>query len=130
MLAAPLAWHSDRLRLTGWFWPGIPATPGDGTGKPFQPPVRAPPRTSGEQAATQLYIAMCQRSTDAYRAVITGPDADERIDLLGAHLIGAHLLGVTFSRYVGTNGPLARMAPDAVVRHLTRTRRDILFGPS
>lgn len=80
---------------------------------------------SDEHAATRLYIAMRERSTASYRAVITGPEADERIDLLGSLLIG-----VTFSRYVVKNGPLADMTPEAVVRHLARTLRDILFTQS
>ncbi|MFI7702296.1 TetR family transcriptional regulator [Nonomuraea sp. NPDC049480] len=78
---------------------------------------------SDEHAATDLYLAMRQRSIDSYRALITGPDAEERVDLLGAHLIG-----VTFSRYVVRKGPLAEMPADRLVRHLTRTLRDILLG--
>jgi len=78
---------------------------------------------SDEETATKLYLAMRQRSTDSYRALITGPDADERIELLGAHLIG-----ITFSRYVIKAGPLAEMAPEALVHHLTRTLRSILLG--
>ncbi|WP_336206364.1 TetR/AcrR family transcriptional regulator [Nonomuraea sp. LPB2021202275-12-8] len=80
---------------------------------------------SDEQAATELYVAMRERSTESYRAIITSPDADERIDLLGAHLIG-----VTFSRYVVRTGALAEMTPEELVRHLTRTLRGILFTDS
>ncbi|RSS70280.1 TetR family transcriptional regulator [Streptomyces sp. WAC06614] len=76
---------------------------------------------SDEQAATKLYVAMRARSTEAYRQVVTGPDADVRIDLLGAHLIG-----VTFSRYIVKSGTLADMPPGALVDHLTRTLRGIL----
>lgn len=80
---------------------------------------------SDEQTATRLYIAMQQRSIESYRTVVTGPDADERIALLGAHLIG-----VTFSRYVIGVGPLADMSAERLVRHLTRTLRGILLGAS
>lgn len=80
-------------------------------------------RSSDEQTATRLYTAMQQRSIESYRAVVTGPDADERIDLLGAHLIG-----VTFSRYVIGVGPLAGMSPERLVHHLTRSLRGILLG--
>ncbi|WP_433498258.1 TetR family transcriptional regulator [Sphaerimonospora sp. CA-214678] len=80
---------------------------------------------SDEQTATRLYIAMQQRSIESYRTVVTGPDADERIDILGAHLIG-----VTFSRYVIGVGPLADMSSEHLVRHLTRTLRGILLGVS
>ena len=76
---------------------------------------------SGEQTATRLYAAMQQRSLESYRTVVTGPDADERIALLGAHLIG-----VTFSRYVIGVGPLADMSAEHLVRHLTRSLRAIL----
>jgi AcrR family transcriptional regulator len=76
---------------------------------------------SDEQAATDLYAAMWRSSTDAYRTVLTGPDAEERIDLLASHLIG-----VTFSRYVLRSGPVAHMPPERLVRHLTRTLRCIL----
>ncbi|WP_223167443.1 TetR/AcrR family transcriptional regulator [Nonomuraea sp. SYSU D8015] len=78
---------------------------------------------SDERAATNLYLAMRQHSIDAYSALITGADAEERIDLLGAYLIG-----VTFSRYVVKNGPLADMAPERLVHHLTGTVHSILFG--
>ncbi|WP_323185430.1 hypothetical protein [Streptomyces sp. NBC_01214] len=57
-----------------------PKLPRDGN-DPFIALTRS--AVSDEQAAVQLYIAMRQRSTDAYGADITGPDADERIDLLG-----------------------------------------------
>lgn len=80
---------------------------------------------SDEQTATRLYAAMQQRSIESYRTVVTWPDADERIALLGAHLIG-----VTFSRYVIGVGPLADMSAERLVRHLTRTLRGILLGAS
>ncbi|GAA1846489.1 hypothetical protein [Actinomadura bangladeshensis] len=80
---------------------------------------------SGEQTATRLYTAMQQRSLESYRTVVTGPDADERIALLGAHLIG-----VTFSRYVIGGGPLADMSAEHLVRHLSRTLRAIFEPPS
>lgn len=78
---------------------------------------------SGEQTATRLYAAMQQRSLESYRTVVTGPDADERIALLGAHLIG-----VTFSRYIIGVGPLADMSAERLVRHLTRSLHAILLG--
>ncbi|MGJ6963800.1 TetR family transcriptional regulator [Streptosporangium sp. G11] len=77
---------------------------------------------SDEQSATRLYAAMRQRSIESYRTVVAGADADERIDLLGAHLIG-----VTFSRYVVGVGPLADMSRESLVGHLTRTLRGILL---
>lgn len=77
---------------------------------------------SDEATAVRLYDAMRATSTAAYRSVVTGPDADERVDLLAAHLIG-----VTFSRYVIGSGPLARMPAERLVDHLTRTLRCVLF---
>ncbi|MGR6919545.1 TetR/AcrR family transcriptional regulator [[Actinomadura] parvosata] len=79
---------------------------------------------SDEESATRLYVAMRQLSIDSYRTVVTGADADERIDLLGAHLIG-----VTFSRYVVGVGPIAEMSREALVAHLARALRGILGGP-
>jgi AcrR family transcriptional regulator len=78
---------------------------------------------SDEHAATNLYLTMRERGIESYRALITGPDAEERVDLLGAYLIG-----VTFSRYVIKKGPLAEMPAERLVRHLARTLRDILLG--
>ncbi|MFG3021458.1 TetR family transcriptional regulator [Streptomyces sp. NPDC048254] len=88
-------------------------------GDPFLALIRS--AASDESAATALYTAMRQSSTEAYRTVLTGPDADERIDLLGAHLIG-----VAFSRYVLRSGPVAEMAPERLVRYLARTLRRAL----
>ena len=77
-----------------------------------------------DRAARGLYIAMRERSLEAYRALLDGPDVAERVDLLGAHL-----LGVTFSRYVVKAGPLAEMTPEDLVRHLSRTLHGILLAP-
>ncbi|WP_313895960.1 TetR family transcriptional regulator [Streptomyces sp. YIM 98790] len=90
----------------------------DGT-DPFIALIRS--AASDEQAATRLYLAMREKSADAYRTVVEGPGVEERIDQLAAHLIG-----VTFSRYVVRSGPLAEMPPERLVRHLTRVLRCIL----
>ncbi|MEU4562155.1 TetR family transcriptional regulator [Actinoplanes sp. NPDC023936] len=76
-----------------------------------------------EQAATRLYAAMRERSFHAYRPLLDGPDAEIRVDLLGAHLIG-----VTFSRYVVRTGPLADLVPEDLVGYLAGTLRQILYG--
>jgi AcrR family transcriptional regulator len=86
---------------------------------PFLAVIRS--AAAGEPAATRLYDAMRSRSLEAYRSVLSGPDVEERVDLLGAHLIG-----VTFSRYVIKSGQLAEMSPERLTRHLTRTLRGIL----
>jgi hypothetical protein len=65
---------------------------------------------------------MREESLAAYRAVLDGADVAERVDLLGACLIG-----VTFSRYVLADGPLAAMSADELTRHLTATLRGVLF---
>ncbi len=49
------------------------------------------------------------------------PDVDERVALLGAHLIG-----VTFSRYVLRDGPLHAMSSDQLVDSLASNLRAIL----
>ncbi|MEV0183430.1 TetR family transcriptional regulator [Streptomyces sp. NPDC050625] len=86
---------------------------------PFLALIRS--AASDEQAATGLYAAMRRSSAAAYRTVLSGPDADERIDLLASHLIG-----VTFSRYVLRSGPVAEMPPERLVAYLTRTLRCLL----
>ncbi|UXY31841.1 TetR/AcrR family transcriptional regulator [Streptomyces sp. HUAS TT20] len=86
---------------------------------PFLALIRS--AASDEQAATGLYAAMRRSSAAAYSTVLSGPDADERIDLLASHLIG-----VTFSRYVLRSGPVAEMAPERLVAYLTRTLRCVL----
>jgi len=87
---------------------------------PFLALIRS--AASDERAATALYAAMRRTSTEAYRTVLTEPDADERIDLLASHLIG-----VAFSRYVLRSGPVAEMAPERLVAYLTRTLRCVLL---
>jgi AcrR family transcriptional regulator len=71
--------------------------------------------------ATDLYLTMQAQSARAYRAVLTGPDVDERVDLLGSVL-----LGVTFSRYVVRAGSLATMEPAELSRHLAELLRPIV----
>ncbi|GGP44829.1 TetR/AcrR family transcriptional regulator [Saccharothrix coeruleofusca] len=87
---------------------------------PFITLVRSAP--SREKAA-KLYDEMRRASLDPYLASVTGPDAEERVDLLAAHLIG-----VTFSRYVVRSEPLATMSPERLTDHLARTLRAILLG--
>ncbi|MGV9855367.1 TetR/AcrR family transcriptional regulator [Streptomyces sp. NPDC003442] len=77
-----------------------------------------------EPTATHLYLSMQEQSARAYRAVLEGPDVDERVDLLGAVL-----LGVTFSRYVVRAGPLATMSPETVIQHLADLIRPIVQPP-
>ncbi|MFF4562188.1 TetR family transcriptional regulator [Streptomyces sp. NPDC001435] len=86
---------------------------------PFLALIRS--AASDERAATGLYAAMRRSSAAAYRTVLSGPDAEERIDLLASHLIG-----VTFSRYVLRSGPVAEMPPERLVAYLTRTLRCLL----
>lgn len=88
---------------------------------PFLAVIRS--AAAGEPTATRLYDAMRSRSLEAYRSVLTGPDIEERVDLLGALLVG-----VTFSRYVVKSGQLAQMSPERLTEHLTTTLRGILQG--
>lgn len=43
-------------------------------------------------------------------------------------LVGAHLIGVTFSRYLLADGPLAAMSADELTDYLTASLHGILFG--
>lgn len=95
---------------------------GKGT-DPFVALIRS--AASDEDTARRLLRAMRQESLASYRTVLSGSDVAQRVDLLGAHLIG-----VTFSRYVLKDGPLAAMDPQELVRHLTASLRGILTTPA
>ena len=88
---------------------------------PFIALIRA--AATDDQAAVKLYDAMRAQSVDAYRTLLGDDDADERVEMLGAHLIG-----ITFTRYVMRSGPLAEMPADALIRDLTRTVHAILLA--
>ncbi len=89
---------------------------------PFVALIRS--AASDVDAARVLLTAMRDQSLPAYRTVLDAPDTATRVDLLGAHLIG-----VTFSRYVLRDGPLAELTADTLVGHLTASIRGILFAP-
>ncbi|MEU6428584.1 TetR family transcriptional regulator [Microbispora sp. NPDC046973] len=88
---------------------------------PFVALVRS--AAGDQEAAKALLRAMREESIAAYGTVLTGPDVALRVDLLGAHLIG-----VTFSRYVLADGPIAAMSADDLARYLTMTLDGILSG--
>ena len=88
---------------------------------PFIAVVRS---AADEKTARRLLAAMRERSLAAYRTVLDAPDTEQRVDLVGAHLIG-----VTFSRYVLKDGPLAAMTPGQLTAYLTSSLTGILFGP-
>ncbi|BBH69940.1 TetR family transcriptional regulator [Actinoplanes sp. OR16] len=91
-----------------------------GGADPFIAVVRS---AAGEQeVAKGLLRALREESLAAYREVLTGDDVDARVDLIGAHLIG-----ITVSRYVLADGPLAAMPPEQLVGWLTRTLRVIML---
>ncbi|WP_113699451.1 TetR family transcriptional regulator [Nonomuraea lactucae] len=76
-----------------------------------------------QDSAKALLRAMREKSISAYLTVLDGADVPLRVDLLGAHLIG-----VTFSRYVLADGPIAAMSPDELTDYLTMSLRGILLG--
>ncbi|XVU29271.1 TetR family transcriptional regulator [Actinoplanes sp. CA-054009] len=92
-----------------------------GRADPFIALVRA--AASDQEAAKALLRAMREESLTAYEIVLEGPDVEERVNL-GASL----LIGVTMSRYVLADGPLAVMTPDRLARYLTNALRAILLG--
>jgi DNA-binding transcriptional regulator YbjK len=77
---------------------------------------------SDQTVAKSLLRAMREEATAVYREVLTGPDVEAK-----AEMIGAHVIGVTFSRYVLADGPLAAMSPDELIDRLTRTLRAIML---
>ncbi len=80
---------------------------------------------SDQDAAKALLGAMSTESLRAYEAVLEGPDLAVKVDLIGAVLIG-----VTFSRYVVGEGPLADLEPDRLVRYLADVLRVIMDRPT
>jgi AcrR family transcriptional regulator len=76
-----------------------------------------------QQAASRLLAAIREDRLAAYKDALAGPDAARRVALVGAYLIG-----ITFSRYVLREGPLADMAPEDLVAYIASTLRAILFG--
>ncbi len=78
---------------------------------------------SGDEAAMRLYQALERNAAEAYRSVLTGPDADVYVDLLIAMLIG-----VTFSRHVARSGALAEMTAEQLINYLTQAI-DALLAP-
>ncbi|SNY47604.1 DNA-binding transcriptional regulator, AcrR family [Paractinoplanes atraurantiacus] len=88
---------------------------------PFVALVRA--AAADQEAAKALLAAMRSESVAAYRAVLPGPQVDERVDLLGAFL-----MGVTVSRYVLGDGPLAAMPPERLAGYLAGVLRTILLA--
>jgi Tetracyclin repressor-like, C-terminal domain len=93
-----------------------------GGADPFIALVRS--AASDEASARRLLTAMREKSAAAYRRVLDVPDVDERVDLIGAHLIG-----VTFSRYVLGGGPLSAMSPEQLAGYLTASLDGILRAP-
>jgi hypothetical protein len=80
-------------------------------------------RSAGDQeAARTLLRAMAQESLEAYRTVLTGPDVEVRVELVGALLIG-----ITFSRYVTGDGELAAMPADRLIPYLAKALAAFLF---
>lgn len=76
-----------------------------------------------QQAATRLLAAMQEHCRAAYRSALRAPNADRRVALVGAHPIG-----VTFSRYVLREGPLAELLAQDLIGYMTSNLRTILLG--
>ncbi|MCD0484097.1 TetR family transcriptional regulator [Streptacidiphilus sp. ASG 303] len=87
---------------------------------PFIALVRA---AADQEAAKALLHAMRTESVVAYQELLTGPDVDVRVDMVGSFLVG-----VTLSRYVLADGPLAALTPEEFTGLLTDGLRGILFG--
>jgi hypothetical protein len=73
---------------------------------------------------SKLLQAMRMEPTEAYLTTMDTSDLDQRADMLGALLIG-----VTFSRYVLVDGPLAAMSSDELIAYLIPAIRTILLEP-
>jgi AcrR family transcriptional regulator len=76
---------------------------------------------SGDEAAMRVYQALEGSAVNAYREILTGPDAKVYVDLLAALLIG-----VTFSRHVARSGALAEMTAEELTEYLSAAVRALL----
>ena len=76
-----------------------------------------------QDAAKALLQAMRDKSVEGFREAVNGPDAAQRVDMLGAYMIG-----VTFNRYLLADGPLATMSTEELIGYLTPTIETILLG--
>jgi DNA-binding transcriptional regulator YbjK len=86
-------------------------------------PLIALVRSAGDQSLAKALIrAMREEAATVYRKVLTGPYQEAKVEMVAAHLIG-----VTFSRYVLADGPLATMPRDELAERLTRVLRAILL---
>jgi AcrR family transcriptional regulator len=94
----------------------------DGSSDPFIALIRS---ADDVDVAKRLLRAMRLQPADAYLAALDVPDREKRGDLLGALLIG-----VTFSRYVMADGPLAAMSADELIAYLVPLIRGILLPGS
>jgi AcrR family transcriptional regulator len=93
----------------------------DGPSDPFIALIRS---AGDADIAKQLLRAMRMEPAAAYLAVLDTPDLERRGDLLGALLIG-----VTFTRYILADGPLAMMSSENLIAYLTPLVRGILLDP-
>lgn len=93
----------------------------DGTSDPFIALIRSAGDT---HLAKELLRTMRGEPASALLGVLVIPDLEQRADILGALLIG-----VTFSRYVLEEGPLAAMSSHELVTYLTTAIRSILLDP-
>jgi AcrR family transcriptional regulator len=92
----------------------------DGPSDPFIAVIRSAGDTD---VAKQLMRAMRLEPAEAYLSTVDNADLNQRADMLGALLIG-----VTFSRYVLADGPLAAMSPEELIGYLIPAIRTILLG--
>ena len=79
---------------------------------------------SDDGSAARVLSRLRDQTVLAYRIVMPGPDAEKRADMVGAHLIG-----MTFSRYILGDGPIAEMSSEELTRFVASTLRAILFAP-
>jgi AcrR family transcriptional regulator len=93
----------------------------DGPSDPFIALLRS---AGDANIAKHLLHEMRAEPADTYLAGLDAPDLDQRSDLLGALLIG-----VTFTRYILADGPLATMPPDKLIAYLTPLIHGILLEP-
>lgn len=88
---------------------------------PFIAIIRA---SADQDAARMLLGSLREESTAAYAQVLDTDDIQTRVDLVGSFLIG-----VTLSRYVLGDGPLAALPADELVDYLSGPLTSMLLDP-
>jgi len=89
-------------------------------------PLLALMRSANDERSTTMFVEYVRREITArLAATTTGPDAELR-----AELVGAHLMGLAFARYVVRMEPVASAAPETIAAWVGPSIQRYLTGPA